>query len=110
MSYALVSLPELDQLYSENEPSADLIETKWKILKWIMSFIENEIPTIRKMKKEFRMIAAILCALIKVKIPKPYLLKNVTSNTYLNEIPSDFIRKGKLAQCKGSRWHSMYGI
>lgn len=67
MSVVLVSLPELDQLYSENESPGDLIETKWNILKWIMSFAENEISTIRKTKKEFRMIGAILCALIKVK-------------------------------------------
>lgn len=66
--YILVSVPTLDQLYLENESrSVDIIETKWNILKWIMSFTESDIATLRKIKKEFRLICAILFALVKVE-------------------------------------------
>lgn len=62
-----VSVPPLQQLYSTNEAKhLDAIETKWEIFAWIMSFTESEIKTIRSLKKGFRLICAVLCALVKV--------------------------------------------
>lgn len=62
-----VRVPPLEQLYSNyHDRTLDPIETKWDILKWIMSFSEGEISTLRKVKKQYRLICATLCALVKV--------------------------------------------
>lgn len=64
-----VSVPPLDELYSCNVTRhLDAIETKWEIFGWIMSFSESEIKTIRNLKKEFRLICAVLCVLFKVNL------------------------------------------
>lgn len=62
-----VVVPPLDQLYATDEiVDLDAIENKWEILGWIMSFTEFEVAALRNLKKDFRLICAVLCALVKV--------------------------------------------
>lgn len=64
-----VAVPPLGQLYATDEiVDLDAVENKWEILGWIMSFSESEIRTLRNIKKDFRLICAVLCALVKVNL------------------------------------------
>ncbi|XP_031628378.1 constitutive coactivator of PPAR-gamma-like protein 1 [Contarinia nasturtii] len=57
----------IDDLYVENEELDDIaiIEIRWKLFGWIMSFSEEVISTIKKLPQKYLLISTILYALVK---------------------------------------------
>lgn len=72
--WILVPIPPLDQLYlgnkNGNTDDTNTLETKWKILGWIMSLNDELISKLKLLPKEYLLISAILYALVKVILKK----------------------------------------
>lgn len=67
-SYVSVSVPPLEHLYIDNEISigSGIIENRWRILSWIMSMSDEMMAAIKKLPKDFLLIATTLYVLVKV--------------------------------------------
>ncbi|XP_031625913.1 uncharacterized protein LOC116342439 [Contarinia nasturtii] len=61
--YPEFALPTLNQLYLDDE--SNIIETKWNIFGWIMSFSDDVISLIKNVPKDFLLIICILTPLVK---------------------------------------------
>lgn len=67
-NYYLISveIPQLEQLYLGSNDH-EMIETKWKIFRWIMSLSDDVITAMKKLPKKFLLICASLYALVRVR-------------------------------------------
>lgn len=61
--YPLVTIPPLDQLYSDSNEFEDI---RWKIFSWITSIDANAISIMTKLPKQFLLISATVFILVKV--------------------------------------------
>lgn len=64
-----VQVPPLESLYlnEDVEDAANLAETKWKLLEWIMELPVDVVDAIKELPNDYKLISTILYELVKVK-------------------------------------------